>query len=92
MIKDLLFLFQVYKRYFFGKGEDSSILDVIINLISYISEVIEFFSLSKEVVVSKDDVRIKRLDVFFIFFLNWRGEVVLFNGKEFIFNKLWFDF
>lgn len=91
MTKDLLLLFQAYKRHLSGKGEDSSTLDATINLISHTSEVIEFFSSSKEVVVSKDDVRIKRLDAFLTFFSHWRGEVASPNGKEFISNKLWFD-
>ena len=41
--------------------------------------------------VSKDDVRIKRLDAFLTFFSDWREEVPSPNAKEFISNKLWFD-
>ena len=91
MTKDLLLLFQAYKRQLSEKGEDSISLDATINLISHTSEVIEFFSSSKEAVVSKDDVRIKRLDAFLTFFSHWRVEVAAPNGKEFISNKLWFD-
>ena len=68
MTKDLLLLFWAYKRHLSEKGEDSSSLDATINLISQTSEVIEFYSSSKEAVVSKDDVRIKRLDAFLTFF------------------------
>ena len=41
--------------------------------------------------VSKDDVRINKLDAFLNFFSDCRGEVASPNGKEFISNKLWFD-
>ena len=41
--------------------------------------------------VSKNDVRSKRLHAFLTFFSDWREDVASPNGKEFISNKLWFN-
>ena len=82
---------QAYKRHLSENGDDSSALDSTIKLISHTSEVIEFFSTSKEAVASKADVRLKSLDEFLNFFSEWNRELSSPNSKEFISNKLWFD-
>ena len=82
---------QAYKRHLSENGEDKSGLDATIQLLSHTSEVIEFFSTSREAVLRKDDVRIKNLDAFLTFLTEWREEFTATNAKEFISNKLRLD-
>ena len=58
------FAWQAYQRHLTNNGKDGSALDATIQMIEdHTSSVIEFFSTSRESVMSKDDSRIKNLVV-----------------------------
>lgn len=64
-------------------------MDSAIKLLSYTSEIIEFFN-SKCPVGDVNDKRLKTLQAFYNFMLAWKEECGQDSGK-FVSSKLWFD-
>ena len=80
---------QVDKHHLLENGNDGHQLDATIELLKHTSQLIKFFSTSKQAIRSIDDGRRKKLDDFLLFLTKWKEEVTI--PCEFISSKLWFD-